>query len=118
MFVTTALSLIALLVVSFLSDGIFGKCNNDPIAVRKSPDGRHVASIFIRNCGTTTDYSTVVGLRDTLSDRRYSDVLVLKGKRQVDARWMNKDTISVTLNSAHHVVMKKGNFKNIKIEYR
>ena len=39
-------------------------CGNQVVARVPSPDGVHVAVVFVRDCGATTDYSTQVSLLD------------------------------------------------------
>ncbi|MEK6280524.1 MAG: hypothetical protein AABN95_09255 [Acidobacteriota bacterium] len=40
-------------------------CENTVRSEIKSPDGKYVVTLFERNCGATTDFSTIVSLRDT-----------------------------------------------------
>jgi hypothetical protein len=45
----------------------FGLCRNTVVATIASPDRRHRAVVFERNCGATTDFSTQVTLDPLLS---------------------------------------------------
>jgi len=58
-FVAVLLASIALLLVAFLE---FGMCVNEVVSTVPSPDRRHHAVIFQRDCGATTDFSTQVTL--------------------------------------------------------
>jgi hypothetical protein len=37
-------------------------CSNQTVASLKSPDGKHRAILFMRECGATTDYTTQVSV--------------------------------------------------------
>ena len=59
-----------LAVISLSAGACSDACTNDVIARIASPDGKHEAVMFQRDCGATTGFSTqisIVGLGDTPS---------------------------------------------------
>jgi hypothetical protein len=63
-----------------------------------SADGKLIAHVFERNCGATTDYSSIVNLQNP-SDKfdGNDDVLfVAKGRYDLSVRWMGAKELLVT----------------------
>src|SRR5262245_57114312 len=55
----SSVSLLALLAIPSCAD----MCSNETISEITSPDGKYVATAFIRDCGATTSFSPQVYLR-------------------------------------------------------
>jgi hypothetical protein len=55
----------------------------------RSPDGKYAATLYERDCGATTDFSTIVNLR--VSSARFNadelGVVILKGQHKLDLVW-------------------------------
>jgi hypothetical protein len=64
-------------------------CDNKIKSENPSPDGKYVATLFERNCGATTDFSTIVNLRESSAKLKGEDlgVLILKGEHKLDVIW-------------------------------
>ena len=79
------------LVLTFTIGCVSWICREDVIYERKSPSGRNIATVFRRDCGPTSDFVTIVQVRD--SDRRfkgmdYRDMVVqIGGEHKVRVRW-------------------------------
>jgi hypothetical protein len=55
-----------------------------------SPDRVLTATVFERNCGATTDYTTAISIRETgaaFSGQRWDDVFRMKGLPRVSVTW-------------------------------
>ena len=68
---------------------LHSSCENTIKLEVKSPDGKYVATLFERNCGATTDFSTIVNLRELSMkfDADNSGVFVVKGQPKIDLTW-------------------------------
>jgi hypothetical protein len=77
------------LVVSLSSIAGCGLCSDDIKLEQSGPDGSLKATWFVRNCGATTDFSTIVSVHR--SDNSYKDdgsiVFVAKGRGRLRVRW-------------------------------
>jgi hypothetical protein len=70
-------------------------CGEDPIAEKRSPDGKYVAVVYRRGCGATTPFVTHVNLR--LASESFSlgwdgairsgEVLSVKNQEPIDIVW-------------------------------
>jgi hypothetical protein len=66
-----------------------GMCSDTVKTVEKSPDGKLTATLFVRDCGATTDFSTIVSVHRP--DSTFKDdsgmVFVVKGESAVKSYW-------------------------------
>jgi hypothetical protein len=103
--------------VSLLETG----CNNAVKAEMQSADKRYQSTVFERDCGATTDFSTVVNLRSSSSkfDGDEGIVFVAKGLRQVRLRWKNDADLRIEcLDCADKDIYKKEtSWNNIRVSY-
>jgi Family of unknown function (DUF5412) len=74
-------------------------CVNTVKQETKSPDGKYVATAFVRNCGATTDFSAQVDVHDTGS-KLGSEGNVYRGYRSQD--------ITLAWASPTHLVITSG----------
>jgi hypothetical protein len=65
----------------------------------KSPDGKYVATAFVRNCGATTDFSAQVDVHEAGSK---------PGKEGNVYRGYHSQDIQVAWQSATHLVITSG----------
>ena len=84
-----------------------------------SLDGRYIATLFERNCGATTDFVTIVSIRD--KDKAFrpetdSRVLVIEGSSLVDMHWVSQNTLTLKYN-AHEPFLKNERWGDISIEH-
>jgi len=78
-----------------------GLCEDQMISEATSPDGILVATAFVRNCGATTDFSSMVSVHkksDGFRDDR-DIIFVAKGRHDIAANWNGPNTLSIRCNS-------------------
>src|SRR5437870_13288224 len=77
------------------SDG----CDDRITSKASSTDGKYIATLYIRNCGATTDYSSIVSIRERTSkfdgDSDQNIVFVVKGQPDVAVKWESPNKLSV-----------------------
>jgi hypothetical protein len=54
--------LLALCLLPLPLQGCFFVCGSDEIGRTASPGGQYVATVFVRNCGATTDFNTNIAI--------------------------------------------------------
>lgn len=76
---------------------LLGCCSNTVIYQRFSPDRMLVATLFDRDCGATTDFSTMISVtRNTQSFADESALfLVAKGQKNISLKWVGPRTLYV-----------------------
>ena len=91
----TVLLIAAAAVVTLMTS--CGLCSNQLVRHTKSPDGAVEASWYIRNCGATTDFSTIVSVHQP--EASYTDdsdtVFVVKGKPNLKLSWAGPKQLSI-----------------------
>jgi hypothetical protein len=67
------------------------------ITVEKSPDGQLAATLFVRNCGATTDFSTIISVHrpDSTFKDDSSMVFVAKGEPTIQLNWDGPRSLSI-----------------------
>ena len=73
-------------------------CSDTPRSKTVSADGRLVANVFERNCGATTDFSSMVNVQSS-SDKFLADeglVFVAKGRYDLSVAWTGPKTLFIT----------------------
>ena len=66
-----------------------GPCDDEVQSESVSPDRALAATSFVRNCGATTDFSTIVSVHrpgDTYRDEN-TFVFVARGRERVELKW-------------------------------
>jgi hypothetical protein len=85
------IALILLVGLGTVALGLFfaSDCEDTIKTEVKSPDGKYVATLYERDCGATTDFSTIVNLRDSSARFKGDDlgVVILKGQHKLDLVW-------------------------------
>jgi hypothetical protein len=80
-----------------LSQAGCGLCSDEVQAELVSPDNALKATWFIRDCGATTDFSTIVSVHRP--DNGYRDagdfVFVAKGRKQLRVAWTGPSKLTV-----------------------
>jgi hypothetical protein len=75
-------------------------CSDTLISSVKSADGGLVATVFERNCGATTDFSSMVNLQNS-SDKFNANegrLFVAKGRYDVSVTWTGPKQLVITCN--------------------
>lgn len=100
--------------------GLFGRCGNTVKDEVPSPSGSYIATITERNCGATTDFSTLVSLHDarkSFDPRKQKPVLVLVGRPHVDLTW-NADNELAIRSPAGATFRKVEEWRDVRIVYK
>src|SRR6185295_14223843 len=101
---------LAVIFTAFLLAGCADPCSNTTIAEVTSPDGKYVATAFIRDCGATTDFSPQVHLRP-VGERaaQTGNVFVGDHSDKVEIAWLSatqlviySDCMVVRHETNHH----------------
>jgi hypothetical protein len=73
------------------------RCSDDVKANSSSPDDKYIATLYERNCGATTDFTTIVNLRSSKEkfDSEKGDIVIIEGRRQVNILWKDERTLQV-----------------------
>jgi len=68
---------------------LLGRCANSINAESISPDGMHIAVVYERDCGATTDFSTIVNIRSRTEkfDSEKGVLFIVKGRHRIDVSW-------------------------------
>lgn len=113
------ISILGLAGLSGCDNVLFGDCTDAMKAEARSPDGRYVATVFERDCGATTDFSTHVGIRKNDKLMMFSEqvsVLTIKGRETVDVEWSTDETLLISLPKAK-TFTKLQAWRDVKIVY-
>lgn len=94
-------------------------CSDTILAEEKSPDGRYIATLFERDCGATTDFSTIVNLREINSkfDPDDGTIFVVSGRHPVKLIWKSEVELLVICKSGE-VFRSEPAWQNIKVSYK
>ena len=87
-------SMFALFLVSIIGCGL---CSNTVVAEVGSPDGRLKATWFIRDCGATTDFVTLVSVHVAGSSFRdpADTVFIANGRWRLHMLWIEPRKLSI-----------------------
>jgi hypothetical protein len=106
-------------------------CGNRVVAEIRSPDGRHKAVEFERDCGATTDFSTQVSViksnkqlgSDSVgnaftADSNHGSVTVHgAGVMELDVRWLNSNTLQIEYPAGARVFSRNSKVGDVSIQY-
>ena len=84
-------TVVALLGVALQACGL---CGNEADVRVHSPDGKHVAHSYLRNCGATTDYVTMVDL-ETRGDSFGVNAYSAAGTYNLTLRWASSQELRI-----------------------
>ncbi len=98
-----------------------GGCDDTIKAEAKSPDGKYVATCYVRDCGATTDFSTVINLRAS-SDKfngEAAPVFVVKGQPKVKISWSRDAQLRIECLEciSKDIFTQEESWKEITISY-
>lgn len=119
------LSILALLI---FVQGCSFPCEDTVKTELESPDGQHIVTIFERDCGATTDFSTVVSLRPRSSSFSGDTgrIFVAKGRPSIRATWDGPGSLRIECpecwppeeqRSRDIVFRQESSWRSIKIVY-
>lgn len=84
-----------------------GLCSDEIVQTTQSPDRSLQATWFVRDCGATTDYSTIVSIDRPHSSRVSIIVFVAKGDHTIKVNWTGKHSLSVECPNCDHADIVK-----------
>ena len=106
-----------LILTLFALAGCADPCANTPKAEVASPDGRYVATAFIRDCGATTGFSPQVYLRPAgESVGKIGNVFVGDQSDKIEIAWVSSTQLVVYCDC--RVVRQETNYHGVAIERR
>ena len=96
-----AIMVFLLLCLNGCSLNLTGDCAETTKAQTVSPDGKYVATVYERDCGATTDFSTIVNVR--LSNAKFSekegDIFIVRGQPTVNLTWESSTGLKISCTS-------------------
>lgn len=103
----TVLALIAALQAACMGP----TCHDEILSTVPSPDKKHVATVFERNCGATTDYSQIVALHS--SDQKFSAdsedryVLTVSGRSRPAISWADGNELRIVISAPANQIFRR-----------
>ena len=135
-FKVTLWSITALLAVGIGLIGVLylltrDMCGNEVVTEIRSPDGRHKAVEFERDCGATTDFSTQVSVIKSekrlgsddagnafTADSNHGSVPVhAAGVMELDIKWLNSNTLQIEYPAGARVFSRNNKVGDVVIQY-
>ncbi|RYX81739.1 hypothetical protein EON83_22495 [bacterium] len=96
------------------------ECDNEVSQTLASPDGKHKAVVFSRECGATTGFSTqisVIGTSEQLPDDG-GNVLVMDEDQSVFMRWQNANSLVISYPSGVETFNKQSRVNGVRILFK
>lgn len=96
-------------------------CENDPYAKSTSPDGKQVATLFVRGCGATTGWSAQVSVHPSSRklDNRIGNIIVTRGPTKLtewQLKWQTSDHLLIVMPNGTQIVRVVEKLDSISIE--
>lgn len=112
---------LVLLAVGFIISGCGDLCDNTIAEEYPSLDGTYIATAFIRNCGATVPYITVVTIRNSdsqLDMEAHEDWLFTAyDKATVDVKWKSNEVLLVNFSTTDNNAIQEKHWKDVDIFY-
>lgn len=87
----------------------------------RSPNQKYLATLLVRNCGATTDFSTIVKLdaESWIPIGNKNNVFVVNGDPDVRIEWQDDTTLKITCATcqADQTFKNEGAWRDVKILY-
>ena len=97
-------------------------CSNTITNEYPSADGKYIATTFVRDCGATTPYITVVSMRYSDSSLEMNDhedwLFTAHDKATVDVKWESNNTLLVQFTSSDSKATQRTTWKDLSIQYK
>jgi hypothetical protein len=98
---------------------IVGTCGERIILTAPSPNRQRTATVLERNCGATTDYSTLVFLTDSDQTSREDSsdmILSLSGVYPITLTWLSDTRLAVGFPDVESFTQRE-TWQDVQIEY-
>jgi hypothetical protein len=96
-------------------------CSNEVLQEAMSSDGKYIATAFERNCGATTPFARIVGVRSGRSrfDSESTDewVFTVEGQPDIQLTWMAPERLTIRYAGGGHVFRKAVIWYGLVISY-
>lgn len=95
-------------------------CVVEQYASSLSPDGKHIAMTYGRDCGATTGYNTQLSIAPaevSFDPDLFPAVLILKGKLTLNLRWINEARLVVSVPKNAEQYRKEFAASGVTLEY-
>ena len=99
---------------------LLGSCEDTVLGEVTSPGGRYIATAFERGCGATTDFSTLVSLREfgeKFEPEPQGWVLSISGRHPVSLAWSAENQLAIHYPTAE-TFTKEVTWKDVAIAYQ
>ena len=103
---------------NYNTDEFLYKCDDTFLNEYSSPDKKATVFIHQRNCGATTDFSTILSIRKNAQSSQSSQSTIIaaaKGRISIDIQWLTESRLRVKTYKSF--VNKKDRFEDIEIIY-
>lgn len=115
-----SIRILLLIAVAGCIQGCSSTCGESVEGEFPSPDGKYIATVFERNCGATTDFSSAVKIRSRDSGFRIEEIVFLvKGSHDIKVTWTDSSTLKVICNacSDNEIFKKENHWNKVEILY-
>jgi hypothetical protein len=110
-----------MLLLAAFASGCGPRCDNAVTAELTSPSGGYVATVYERDCGATTDFSTLVNIRaaSTQFDANQGIVFVVRGRRVLNISWKSNKNLNIDCADCvdRDVFRREGSWNGMAISY-
>jgi hypothetical protein len=87
----------------------------------RSPSGNYIATLYERDCGATTNFSTIVSLRASTDkfDGEMGRVFVVEGQPQLNLVWKDNTSLRVECSECQSkdIFKREMNWQDVNISY-
>jgi hypothetical protein len=101
--------------------GILFSCDDTVKGSFTSPNGTYIATVYERDCGATTDFTTHVNLRTKSAGFKggRNVVFVSEGKHAVGVEWQNDTTLRIECADCaeDEIYGRTTSWKNVAVSY-
>ena len=100
--------------------GVFSpRCGDQIKAEKASPDLKYTATVYERDCGATTDFSTIVNLRESSAKFNGNDLgaIIVKGQHRIDLVWDGNTRLRLQCSDCRpdDIFKQERSWKNVEI---
>jgi len=95
-------------------------CRDTILLENVSPDKKWILTAFIRDCGATTDYSTIISIREQgkwFDSKRDPILFVVSGKEQLNIKWENERRVVIE-HQLGRIFRQETKWNNLQVTYR
>jgi len=115
--------LVLIPLLSGCKHSLLDTCDDRVVREVRSGDGKFLATLYVRNCGATTDYISIVNLRPGGTrfngDADGDIVFVAKGERDIGIQWLNTNEVRIWCRGceSNDIYKRQPTWKDVKIAY-